>query len=82
MDGDQVFWKLAGVVVQATGLVTSPGGSLGCEQVLWKLPGIVVQVAGLVTTPAHTSKFLASKTILIRPGCLGTLVFHGKPERK
>ena len=31
---------------------------------------------------AHTFKFLASKTILIWPGCIGTLVFHGKPERK
>ena len=31
---------------------------------------------------AHTSKFLASKTILIWPGCVGAIVFHGKPESK
>ena len=31
---------------------------------------------------AHTSKFLASKTILIWPGCEWALVFHGKPENK
>ena len=30
----------------------------------------------------HTSKFLASKTILIWPGCVWALVFHGKPEKK
>ena len=31
---------------------------------------------------AHTSKFLASKTIRIWPGCVGAIVFHGKLERK
>ena len=31
---------------------------------------------------ADTSKFVASKTILIWPGCVGAIVFHGKPERK
>ena len=31
---------------------------------------------------AHTSKFLASKTILIWAGCVGAIVFHDKPDKK
>ena len=31
---------------------------------------------------AHTCKCIESKTILIWPGCVGELDFHGKPERK
>ena len=50
-DGDQVLWKLSGVVVQVTVLVTTPEGSLDGDQVLWKLPGVIVQVTGLVLTP-------------------------------
>ena len=49
--GDQVLWKLSGVIVQIAGLVTIPGGSFGGDQVLWKLSGVVVQVTVLVTTP-------------------------------
>ena len=51
MDCYLVLWKLPGVVVQVTGLVTTPGGSWGGDQVLWKLSGITVQVTGLVTIP-------------------------------
>ena len=53
-DGEQVLWKLSGVVVQVAGLVTTPGRSIGGDQVLWKLPGVVVQVTGLVKTPRGT----------------------------
>ena len=39
---DQVLWKLHGVVVQVTVLVTRPVGSWDDDHVLWKLPGVVV----------------------------------------
>ena len=45
------MWKLTGVVVQVTGVVTIPGGGLGGDQVLLKLPGVGLQATGLVTTP-------------------------------
>ena len=50
--GDQVMWKLSGVLVQVKGPVTTHVGILGDDQVSWKLPGVVVQVTGLVTTLA------------------------------
>ena len=39
--GDQVFWKLPGVLVQVAGLVTTPGGSWDGYKVLRKLQRVV-----------------------------------------
>ena len=46
LDGDQVLWKLPGVVMQVAGLVSTLGRGWGDEKLLWKLLRIDVQVVG------------------------------------
>ena len=52
--GDQVLWKLPGVVVQVLGLVTTHTVSWDDDKVFWKLPGVVVQVTGHDTIPGES----------------------------